>query len=233
MTMENYTSMFYKADTRVSEISGNSRHLSTLQHAFGDLRYINDVFLMPGHEISYSANAYCRHILLPLVGGVSCNSTGRNESFLASEEVMFLSDTDHTIRNPFPDQQINYLHIGLKKTSESSPENIIHTFSLDTFNQMSSLGFDESDENSFACTGIYKGRTKSGYTLKHPGNGLFAYVINGAFEIEERLMEHRDGLALWNIKSISFESLSEFGILLLLEIPLHQQLQDRRGQFIN
>ena len=46
------------------------------------------------------------------------------------------------------------------------------------------------------------------------------FVIHGAFEVENRLLESRDGLAIWNTDRIELEALSNEAILLLLEIKL-------------
>ena len=50
-------------------------------------------------------------------------------------------------------------------------------------------------------------------------NGFFAFVIEGAFELEGRLLHARDGLALWNLEKIEWEALSGGAILLVLQVP--------------
>lgn len=47
--------------------------------------------------------------------------------------------------------------------------------------------------------------------------GVFAFVIEGAFEIQGRLLEAKDGLALWNDNEIEMEALSNGAIILLIE----------------
>lgn len=45
-----------------------------------------------------------------------------------------------------------------------------------------------------------------------------AFVLQGTFEVENRLLEAKDGLALWNTANIELEALSNEAILLLLEV---------------
>jgi quercetin 2,3-dioxygenase len=45
-------------------------------------------------------------------------------------------------------------------------------------------------------------------------------VLQGAFEVQYKLMETRDGLALWNAKEIEIEALSNEAIIMLIEMDL-------------
>ena len=43
-------------------------------------------------------------------------------------------------------------------------------------------------------------------------------VINGAFEIQNRLLENRDAIILWEITELEFEALSENALIIFFEI---------------
>lgn len=90
-------------------------------------------------------------------------------------------------------------------------------FDLTQKNQLISL-FETA--NALGFVGIYEGRKEGLYKLKNPSNGIFVFVINGAFEVENRLLESKDGLRLQQIDNIEWEALSENAILLILEISL-------------
>jgi hypothetical protein len=49
------------------------------------------------------------------------------------------------------------------------------------------------------------------------GSAMMVYIINGSFEVDGRLMEHRDALLVWDTDSIEYEALSEAAIILLIE----------------
>ena len=67
--------------------------------------------------------------------------------------------------------------------------------------------------------GQFDGREEAVYTLKDPKNGAFIFVIEGAFEVQNRLLESRDSLALWSVGNLELEALSNNALILLLEIP--------------
>ncbi|MBP6181188.1 hypothetical protein [Flavobacterium sp.] len=71
---------------------------------------------------------------------------------------------------------------------------------------------------AFGFIGIYEARKEGFYSVKNNSNGVFVFVINGAFEIENRLLESKDGLSLSGINSLEWEALSENELLIVLEI---------------
>lgn len=76
-------------------------------------------------------------------------------------------------------------------------------------------------ERALGFIGLFDGRKEGTFTLKNPRNGVFAFVLSGAFEIEDRLLEAKDGLALKVTHKIEWEALSENAILLVIEVPLN------------
>lgn len=58
------------------------------------------------------------------------------------------------------------------------------------------------------------------YTLKNPKNSIFIFVIEGIFEVQNRLLHARDGLSLTDIDTVELEALSNDAVILLLELPL-------------
>lgn len=67
--------------------------------------------------------------------------------------------------------------------------------------------------------GKFTGRHDVVYTPANPHNRLFVYVIDGAFEVQGRLLHPRDGLGLWDEPdNIELEALSNDAIVLLIEL---------------
>lgn len=218
--MSNYSSIFYKADQRISDVVENNKSLSTLPKSFGDLVYLQDIFLGPGDEKEIF-NSTVSSIILPIAGSLIFR-TDLEEKYLHSEEVLLITpdNKNYTLKNPYESETVNFLSIGLNTNQSPLQSTRSHTTGISEFNKLSTLNLNTISSNSYASLGVFKTRAKGSYTLKDIKNGAFAFVINGAFELEERLMEHRDGLALWETQKIEFEALSEFAILLLIEIYL-------------
>jgi redox-sensitive bicupin YhaK (pirin superfamily) len=58
------------------------------------------------------------------------------------------------------------------------------------------------------------------YNLNDPKNGVYAFVLNGNFTIQDQALENRDGLGIWEQSQLSIKSLSANAELLLMEVPL-------------
>lgn len=68
--------------------------------------------------------------------------------------------------------------------------------------------------------GKFTGRAEITHTIAAPYNGLFVFVIEGAFEVQYRMLHARDGLALWDLQEVEFEALSNDAIILVTEIMI-------------
>lgn len=179
--------------------------------------------LSPGSEMSYKGREEMLEMILPVSGAVSYQDAETRFKPVASEEVLLAgSRKDYSLQNPYSNSLVNYLQIGLR-SKRVFPEMTVHAVNLKEHNSLVSLSLDAGGTGVHGYVGVYQGRAKGRYMLKDPSKGVFVYIINGAFEVEERLMEYRDGLSLWNAASVDFESLSESGILLMMEMPLHTE----------
>jgi redox-sensitive bicupin YhaK (pirin superfamily) len=58
------------------------------------------------------------------------------------------------------------------------------------------------------------------YTIKKPGNGVYAFILKGDFSIEGNELHERDGLGIWKTNKISIKSNSQDAEVLLMEVPM-------------
>jgi hypothetical protein len=233
-TQTYYQSRLLKADRRGAILSSKHRNYSTFHFGahrqagsepFGSLQFINDLAVAPGHTIFNLQNDEILDIILPVAGSVVYNGFENNSLAVNPEQVLFLNDgrnNVYSLNNEHTGAWSNYLSIGLKRNDVSVQKHSVQKIEFSHLNTLASLNIEKMAGGCYGYTGVYKGRTKANYTLKRPENGVFIYVIDGAFEVEDRLMEFRDGLALWDTPEIEFESLSDNAVLLLLEVPLDQ-----------
>ena len=225
--MPDYSSILYKADQRVGKTEEVYESYSTRISRNADMPhqdplnigYCEDVVLSGGAHANFTGGENILEIILPVTGAVSYTNAGGISENVPSEKVLFTQGSPYLLENPFQDRPVNFLKIGLHSPGRSSGSQVSDV-GLREFNRLSSLKLDTFGAYAYACIGVYKGRAKGRYELRKPSSGVFVYIINGAFEVEERLMEHRDGLSLWNTGIADFESLSESGIILVIETPL-------------
>lgn len=154
-------------------------------------------------------------IFLPLYGKIRINNfqkvieTGEAVIFEASE------DQDVFIKNILTNEDADVLVIKFnKKITENSYR--INQLNLEIRNK---LNFIDTGFSFPGFIGIFDGREVGRYILKERNNGIFGMVINGAFEFQNRLLENRDAVLIWDIEELEFEALSENAIVLFFEVP--------------
>lgn len=195
---------------------------ATDREPFGTLEVLNDETLLPECSHTLVVGQFCQVILLPLVGAIEVEEKGRGPKFINSGEALFLlasPEKHYTITNPYPDEVINYLQIRINDSqflsTPMSSSGIIVPFDLSEKNVLLPVrGYNGSSAHLFI--GQYDGRAEGIFTSWNAGHHVFIFVIQGAFEVQNRLLERRDGLALGNVEMVEFEALSDGAILLVI-----------------
>lgn len=238
--MKTVHAQIYKAGQRGCSESELFRRYATFnfgdyqqesRNPFGVLLALNDETLGPKNKVFRHIEENTDIVIIPLVGGVLYRDNLGNESIIETEQIRIFSaekGASYELVNPFGKELVNYLQIWLRPNSGIFGSRQ-QEFSFPEKNKLVTLFNTDSDTTvlktnlgAIGCIGIYEGRKEGTYRLRNPENGLFAFVINGAFEFENRLLESRDGLSLQGIESAEFEALSENAVVLILEIPLPQ-----------
>jgi len=215
-------SQIFKAQSREHREDENYRCLSTFtadenKKAFGKIIMLNDETLAPQKAKSFSLEDNTEVVLIPLVGTIDFD----DKNYINTEEIQMLQlakGATFELKNPYESELINYLQIRLSASIKNDQNFIKKEFDFKTRNTLFDIHENETTKISI---GIFEGRKEGFYALKN-NNGAFAFVINGAFEFQNRLLESRDGIAIWDIVEIEFEALSENAILLLIETALQE-----------
>lgn len=201
----------------------NFEHYQDLsRNAYGSLQVLNEVILAPQQRITRFIKSNTNVIILPLFGGIEYKDNFGNEEFLRVEQIRVLAaDDDLTVElfNPYEEENVSYLEIDFQMGKQYF-KNYFQQYGVD-FSKRNKLSSLFEIEKAIGLIGVFDGRRKGKYALRNKNNGVFAFVINGAFEIEDRLMEAKDGLSLKEIATIEWEALSENAILMLIEVPLN------------
>lgn len=194
---------------------------------FGNLQVFNDDTLAAGKSFKMHLEENTEVILLPVVGAVEYkNSLGKTGILEAGQMQIFSADEgmEYEITNPYETELVNFIQIFLTNNGNSfTPEIQEINIDLENRNQLFTL-FSPGESgltthhDSFGYIGKYSGRNEDLYQLKNPENGIFVFIVEGAFEVQNRLLEARDGLSLWNLDELEFEALSNDAIILVLEV---------------
>ncbi|MCP1381709.1 pirin family protein [Runella salmonicolor] len=188
---------------------------------FGRLRVFNDDTLAAQKSLKMQVDENTEVILMPLVGAIEYRDSLGETGFVEAGQVRIFSAArgmEYEITNPYPDELVNFLQIWLTgNEQEFTPSLIQNSFDFQQKNQLLPL----LSTQTRAYIGQFGGREEGIYEVQHPNtHGIFVFVIEGAFEVQNRLLHPRDGLALKGVDTVDFEALSNDAILFLLEVPL-------------
>lgn len=215
-----YSSRIFKADQRPAyNVNGHTARVVRTGGNDHTLLFFNDELLNPGAVCEYAQEEGTIHFVLPVVGAADY-LRGDFSEHIKPEELLVTNTpgSRFSLKNNNA-ESINYFHFALREKNFANANTLKQNVQLKAYNQP--FRFQQPGSGFNGSLGVYSGRAKGAYTLSHPQNSVFTFVINGAFEVEDKLMEHRDGLLTWNAPVIEYEALSEFAILLIIEIPPH------------
>ncbi|MBL7749066.1 MAG: hypothetical protein JNM19_16620 [Chitinophagaceae bacterium] len=195
---------------------------------FGDMYILNDDVLDGGRSLSMRAEEFSWVLLLPVYGAVSFSCANGNEGLLAAGQIQILvinKDEVITITNPFADVAVNFLQVWIRgKNPITNMEQVLTDFDVNRFQnclvKISPQRIGEAVLPFSLSIGKFSGRGETVYRRQLRGNGTFVFVLEGAFEVQGRLLHPRDGLALWSIEEADMEALSSNAMILAIEVPV-------------
>ena len=195
---------------------------------FGPLYVLNDDTLDGGKHISMTIEADSLLLLIPVVGAITYNDNQDNSTLIEAGECQLYAvpaNTTFQIGNPYENELVNYLQIWFynKPDEDDNGPQVISFDIVNDRNQLVPIPFNNSPYKFYI--GKYAGREESIYKMSDARNGLFVFVLEGAFEVQYRLLHPRDGLALWEAEEIEFEALSNDAIILVMEVPLEENMK--------
>lgn len=159
-------------------------------------------------------------LLLPLAGAVEYEDSNGNENTIAAGMALttgLQAKDTFTVCNPYPDALVNFLQVWIRAHTIHLSKSAMEQ-SFDLSGSKNSLTFIPLAAGFHLHIGKFCGRRKTSVNLFNKNSTCFAFVIEGAFELEERLLHARDGLALWQINTIDMEALSNDAIIMLIEM---------------
>ena len=195
---------------------------------FGDMYVLNDDTLDGGRSLSMLVEERSYIILLPVAGAIAYKDSPGNENLIAAGQVQLLilekGDTMQ-ITNPFKEELVNFLQIWIKADTNTKIEQpSLSTYDVNEYInslvQVSPKSVGRLSLPFSISIGKFFGRGETVYHPKNNNAGLFVFVLEGAFEVEGRLLHARDGLALQQTNEIEMEALSNDAIVLTIELLL-------------
>lgn len=190
---------------------------------FGGLYVLNDDTIAPGQSIELTVEEDTEILLLPTVGGVVCKATGDDMEWEVEAgqcaTLCLQKGSAFRYTNPL-DELVNVLQFWVKAAVAENSTSIVDFDLNSEKNKLLPIASSMAGVLGFA--GKFNGRSEATYAPHHPDASLFITVVEGAFEVQNRLLETRDSLGLMNVDELEFEALSNEAILLVLEWPANE-----------
>jgi quercetin 2,3-dioxygenase len=200
---------------------------------FGVLRVLNDDFVAPGMGFSAHPHSNMEIISIPLEGDLEHRDSMGNVTVIKHGDVQVMSagtGIQHSEYNKNKDKPVKFLQIWVipNKMGVDPRYDQITLNPNDRKNKLQQvLSPNENDEgvwihqNAWFHMGNFDKGIQVHYDLKLKGNGLYAFVLQGSFEIDGQTLNQRDALGIWDIENLDFVSKSDNAELLLMEIPMN------------
>jgi len=200
------------------------KYFNEYKHPFQTLYLLNDETIAAGHSADFTIDQTSYILVLPVAGSVLCKINGTIESIVHIGQLCLITAFKNDViqfENGYESDLINFIQIWISVDDiKNSKVNRIFNFVLDeNKNSLIKITNDFPEEEPLVSIGMFTGRNDANYELQNKSNDLFVFVIQGAFEVEGRLLHSRDGLALWNgLHQIELEALSNDAIILIIEL---------------
>ena len=191
----------------------------------GALQVVNDNVLMAGNRLRMQVEENTDVLIVPVMGGLEYTSEVGNGFLEAGQTQLFslISGMEYEIANPYETETINYLEIWLRNTAtDFKPETQQMVFDLSDKNKLLPLFSANGSGQPTGFIGRFDGRAEGTYQAASTDNRIFVFVLNGVFEVQNRLLHERDALSLLHVpdSKVEFEALSNDAILLVLEMSI-------------
>ena len=187
---------------------------------FKNLVALNDETLMPGACSTYSIPDNYLIFLLPVIGGIEYRISHEGvENFLDVGHSILLNAKkgfELTITNVFESEPVNFICCWFLDKSPIDQQSVVTTFELDASKDSLINLFSAININCWI--GKFGGRKDNALKLTPHFKDVFAFVLEGAFELQNRLLQQKDGLSMTHVSELEFEALSNDAILLIFEL---------------
>lgn len=210
-----------------------SNYYDPLKMGFGALRVLNDDVIAPGMGFGMHRHENMEIVTIPLKGALAHRDSLGSEGVITTYEIQAMSAGNgihHSEFNASTDEEVNLLQIWvLPKVLNIQPRYDQMKFApekmLDNFLTVVSPVYSEEtlgiNQDAFFSIGQFNHSDAIGYRIKHTGNGVYIFVINGEIETADETLSARDAIGLSGTEEIVIHVLERAHIL-VIEVPVER-----------
>ncbi|MEJ7557998.1 MAG: pirin family protein [Pedobacter sp.] len=199
---------------------------------FGALRVLNDDWVNGGMGFGEHPHDNMEIISIPLSGALQHEDSMNNVAVIEAGEIQVMSAGTGIYHKEFNKNEAEaaaFLQIWLFPNQRNvEPRYQQQRYSNDTVpNQFRQILSPDSDD---AGVWIYQDAwfniaefdvvTTTTYKLKNRENGLYVFMIKGAAEVGQQMLNDRDGFGIWDTEEVVIKATAGSNIL-LMEVPMN------------
>ena len=199
---------------------------------FGALRVLNDDTVSGGMGFGTHPHDNMEIISIPLSGDLEHKDSMGNTTVIKKGEVQIMSAGTgiyHSEKNKNQGEEVKFLQIWVfPKLRNIEPRYDQQVFSVeDRQNKfqtvVSPLNSTDSgvgiNQDAWFSLGNLEKETETTYRIKHEGNGMYAFVLEGEIEINGHKLSRRDGLGISETDILTIKANNNAEVL-LMDIPM-------------
>ena len=200
---------------------------------FGVLRVLNDDIIAGGKGFDMHFHDNMEIITIPLSGSLKHEDDMGNKGIISKGEIQVMSagtGINHSEFNSDKVNDVNVLQIWVY-TNKMNVEPRYQKKSLKELEKSNELFQILSPnknnqgvwiyQNAWFSMGNFNKKIKTKYKLNDENNGVYIFIIEGTVNINNNQLSKRDGIGLWNIKSVEINAEMDSEIL-IMEIPMNK-----------
>ncbi len=178
-----------------------------------NITQLDEIFLQPQTKYTFALAEKSACWLLPLAGAIDfVHHELEGFVHIGQLQNMATETSSHCIiSNPYANDAVHFLAIQCPANASKTE---LFEFDLSQANQI--IPILKTDDSKISI-GQFEGRAEEVYRLLSDQNSLMVFVVRGAFELHNRLLEAGDTLLLNQTYEAEFEALSNNALLLFIE----------------
>ena len=177
-----------------------------------ELEYVEKVLLLPNCTFSLPVSSVHSVLIIPYIGDLYVENTRIGQKCIEEHQTFSLQANLYSeILNPYQDEMVTFF---IAKYSTVLAEELNDISIQVSKNQLMPI-------STSSWIGQFDGRQKGELSLSNNHKDILVYVVDGAFEVQDRLLHAEDALLLNSVDMVDFEALSNEAILLFFELVLH------------
>ena len=199
---------------------------------FGVLRVLNDDFVAAGMGFGLHPHDNMEIISIPLEGDLAHQDSMGNHTVIKHGDIQVMSagtGVKHSEMNHNKDKPVKFLQIWvIPNKKDVTPR--YDQITLDPANRINKLeqilspNADDAGvwihQDAWFHIGKFDLDFATNYKVKKVGNGLYAFVLYGSFEVAGQTLAERDALGITDFDQFELKALTKDAEILLMEIPM-------------